>query len=351
MQAQKILNEVIKMIKLLIVCNIIIKIVKREEIMDRSIRILNRIEPKNPILVAGWPGMGNVAYGAVTYLKESLKAVKFAEIVPNSIFYQTGVQIIDGIAGIPELPKSEFFYYKNEQGFNDLLILIGESQPVMEKEYELASMVIDFSLRYNVENLFTFAATPVNITHHINPNVWGVSTDKDIVNRFFNYGVKIMTAGHIGGLNGLLLGAGKKRGINGICFLGEIPFYTAKIENPKSSLAVLKCFMRYTLIDIDLSGLIQMARYVEEEIDRLSKTTKQTLFKEEQKRVESEKEEKIGTEKSGIPSEEREKIEYLFEAASKDISKAFELKKELDNWKVFQEYEDRFLDLFGKKNL
>ena len=76
--------------------------------MDASIRILNRIEPVNSILVASWPGMGNVAYGAAMYLKENLKAEKFAEIRPEDIFYQTGIQIRDGNVEIPDLPKSGY---------------------------------------------------------------------------------------------------------------------------------------------------------------------------------------------------------------------------------------------------
>jgi hypothetical protein len=45
----------------------------------------------------------------------------------------------------------------------------------------------------------------------------------------------------------------------------------------------------------------------------------------------------------------KEKIEKLFEQAKADIAKANELKTELDKWNVYKEYEDRFLDLFGKK--
>ena len=144
--------------------------------MDASIRILNRIEPVNSILVASWPGMGNVAYGAAMYLKENLKAEKFAEIRPEDIFYQTGIQIKDGNVEIPDLPKSEFYFYKNQNTQHDLLIFIGESQPVMEKEYELAQRVIEVAHYYDVSEIITFAATPVNITHHTDPGVWGVST-------------------------------------------------------------------------------------------------------------------------------------------------------------------------------
>ncbi|MCD6583255.1 MAG: hypothetical protein J7K71_01010, partial [Candidatus Omnitrophica bacterium] len=50
-----------------------------------------------------------------------------------------------------------------------------------------------------------------------------------------------------------------------------------------------------------------------------------------------------------LPQSAREKIEALFKEAKKDISKARELKEELDRWSVYREYEDRFLDLFRKE--
>ena len=40
----------------------------------------------------------------------------------------------------------------------------------------------------------------------------------------------------------------------------------------------------------------------------------------------------------------------MFEAAELDRTKAYELKSELDRLEVFQEYEDRFLDLFKQGN-
>ncbi len=322
--------------------------------MDPFVRIIEEINPKSPILVATWPGMGNVAYGAGLYIKENLENFKFAEIEPEYFFYRTGVQIKGGVIDIPQLPKSEFFYHRNQYGPHDLILFIGESQPVLEKEYELAKIVVDIAEKYNVSEIITFAATPVNITHRAVPGVWAVSTDPENVAILPNYGVKIMTTGHIGGLNGLLLGVGKDRGFRGTCFLGEIPFYTVKIENPKASLAILKVFIKYSGISFDLDGLVRMSKFVEEEIDKVSKTTKQTLFGEDvlnedvDEDIEEEKAESTG---DRVPPEVRNKIEYMFELASKDISRAGELKKELDKWGLFQEYEDRFLDLFGKKRM
>ena len=314
--------------------------------MHPSIRVIHRIEPRSPLMVAAWPGMGNVAYGAAIYLKEGLKAVKFAEILPEGIFHRTGVQIRDGIVEIPELPKSEFYFYENYRNDRDLILFLGESQPSMEHEYELARRVAEVAEGHGVQEIITFAATPVNITHKAEPGVWGVATEKALLQKLPACGVKIMNAGHIGGLNGLVLGVSKEQGIGGICLLGEIPFYTAKIENPKSSLAILRVFMQYTGIMVSVEGMEQMARFVEQEIERVSKSSRGA----ETGAGETEAaEEKPGGE-TAVPVEVREKIEYLFKAAAENLSRTGELKEELDRWGLFQEYEDRFLDLFGRDN-
>ncbi len=326
--------------------------------MHPSIRILYRIEPRKPILVAAWPGMGNVAFGAAMYLKETLNAEKFAEIQPEDIFYKTGVQIREGVVDIPDLPKNEFFFYTNPNGDHDLIIFIGESQPVMEKEFDLARRVVEVAVQYRVEEAITFAATPVNITHREDPGVWGVTTEPGLQEILRKLDVKIMTAGHIGGLNGLLLGVAKEAGLQGLCLLGEIPFYTAKIENPKSSLSILRVLMKYHKIEIDLDGLMQMARFVEEEVEKVSKTTKQTLLGTDETGASGDEAVYEVTEgddreepAEGVVPEIRERIELLFDAAIQDISRAADLKEELDRWGLFSEYEDRFLDLFGKRNL
>lgn len=52
---------------------------------------------------------------------------------------------------------------------------------------------------------------------------------------------------------------------------------------------------------------------------------------------------------SGIPSHTRHYIDQLFQEAMIDQRKANELEKELRRWGLFEEYEDRFLNLFRKR--
>ncbi len=51
-----------------------------------------------------------------------------------------------------------------------------------------------------------------------------------------------------------------------------------------------------------------------------------------------------------LPQSARKKIEGLFKKAARNIGIANNLKSELDQWNVYKEYEDRFLDLFRKNN-
>ena len=51
---------------------------------------------------------------------------------------------------------------------------------------------------------------------------------------------------------------------------------------------------------------------------------------------------------SGIPADARMRIEELFRKVAKREADANDLKAELDRWHAFDEYEDRFLNIFRK---
>jgi hypothetical protein len=50
----------------------------------------------------------------------------------------------------------------------------------------------------------------------------------------------------------------------------------------------------------------------------------------------------------GTPSGAREKINEMFEQVASGECEPGELKEELERWGLFEEYEDRFLNLFRK---
>jgi proteasome assembly chaperone (PAC2) family protein len=77
--------------------------------------------------------------------------------------------------------------------------------------------------------------------------------------------------GNITGLNGLLLGVAKKRGIGGICLMGEIPIYLQglPIAYPKASRSVMEVLAAALGIEIDLAKLNAFISQSDKEIEIL----------------------------------------------------------------------------------
>ena len=77
--------------------------------------------------------------------------------------------------------------------------------------------------------------------------------------------------GSITGLNGLLLGIAKNRGLEGICLMGEIPDYLSRapFPYPRASKSVLEVITSILGIRIDLSALDNMAAQIENFIESI----------------------------------------------------------------------------------
>ena len=97
---------------------------------------------KKPYLVVAWPGMGEVAFKAVNYLVDELKAVEFASIAPEEFFYFTGSVITKGLLDLPALPQGKFYYWKNKTGKNDLVIFLSNAQPDLSKADSYSKIII-----------------------------------------------------------------------------------------------------------------------------------------------------------------------------------------------------------------
>ena len=58
----------------------------------------------------------------------------------------------------------------------------------------------------------------------------------------------------------------------------------------------------------------------------------------------------LGIDAAGVPADARVRIDELFEMAAKGEFEPRELKSELDRWGLFEEYEDRFFNLFKRRH-
>ncbi|MFH1692002.1 MAG: PAC2 family protein [Candidatus Omnitrophota bacterium] len=317
--------------------------------MGKYIKIYKRPRLKNPILIAAWPGMGDVAIKAALYLKDKLKAVEFADFLSQEYFSPSSVWVEEGVVGVPTRPVGKFYFYKSSEGARDIIIFISDAQPLIDRGYEYASQVIDFAKYLKVNLVYTFAAMPLPIEFGQTSKVHAVATKKEILDEFTKKGIKAMPTGQISGLNGLVLGVARECQMDGVCLLGEIPLYTIQVENPFASVAILSVLADVLRIKLDLSGLLKHAHQMSQEIEGLIDYLKNPS--EEEKPIDQKEIDRLKkglSNASALPVSVAKRIHELFQIARKDCSKACDLKKELDKWNVYEQYEDSFLDLFKK---
>lgn len=303
---------------------------------------------KDPVVFIAWPGMGEVAHKSVLFLKEVMGFKIFARLEASDFFKPAGITVDKGILGLPSMPAGFFYFCKPKKG-PDIILFLGEAQPPLDCAQGLAKIIIRFLKKYKPQMLFSFAAKPDAIDHKAEPGLWIAATHKELLSNFKKFNLKILQEGQISGLNGLILGVAKKARIKGICLLAEIPFYTVQIENPRANIGILKVLSEYFDLDLNLKPLLERCKFIEQEIDKLMSYLKgETDSPPPLNQEDIEKIKKDLSAYTKLPQSMIEKIESLFKGASKELSKASELKQELDHWNVYKDYEDRFLDLFKK---
>jgi hypothetical protein len=182
--------------------------------------------------------------------------------------------------------------------------------------------------------------------------VIGAATNPQMLEELKKQQLEVLEDGNISGLNGVLLGMAAEAGLPGACLLGEMPHLFAQLPYPKASLAVLNVFQKMAGVTIDMTELSEQATAMDERLTELLETVERNIKEQQAGEEEDEDEEDefgIGpVEEERLSPSDRQRIDRLFAEAVQNRSKAYELKRELDRLEVFQEYEDRFLDLFKK---
>lgn len=299
----------------------------------------------HPWLVAVWPGMGNVALNAGVYLMAKMDMQVLAEVEAREFFDVSHVEVKGGIIQPGRRPRNRVFLWQDPEQKRDVVVLLGEAQAAVGN-YAFCERIVAFARELGVERVITFAAMATQMHPRQTSRVFGAATDETGLAELQRLELEVLDDGHIGGLNGVLLGAAADSGLRGACLLGEMPHLLTRLPFPKASEAILRAFTAMTGTRLDFTELSRQVEAMDRQLGELLEQVEQSYGsqfagEEEEFRPEPVEEERL------TPQDQR-RIETLFENSAGDRSQAFELKQELDRLGVFKEYEDRFLDLFKK---
>lgn len=230
---------------------------------DVLIRVADKVELNDPILVEGLPGVGNVGKLAADYLRDQLQAKPLATVY--SKFFPPQVYVSE--EGLIRLVSQELSYARARGSMKrDLLILGGDYQGISpEGQYELTHRVLDYCATLKVREIYTLAGFAQG---HVveTPRVLGAATSAARVAEMKKHGVVFSRndpGGGLVGASGLFLGLGRTFGMEGVCLMGETSGY---FVDPRSAEAVLKVLTAALGLTIDFTDLESKAK----EIDRIA---------------------------------------------------------------------------------
>lgn len=168
-----------------------------------------------------------------------------------------------------------------------MLFFVGEEQPSDggrayaegKKAYQMANFVLDVAQKFGCKRVYTSGAAVAPIHHTTRPKVWAVPNTKSLISEVRTYENTILMSeiegrggqGNITGLNGLLLGVARKRGIEAVCVMGEIPVYLQgfPLPYPKASKAVLEVLTAALGIEIDMDRIAGFIEQSDSQIEQL----------------------------------------------------------------------------------
>ena len=239
------------------------------------------IQPNNPILIEGLPGLGLVGKIALRYMIKQLKAKKVAYLYSPHFPYF----VLVNKKGNVRLLRGVFYYYKNPKG-NDLILFTGDSQSqTIEGQYEIADQILAFSEKHNVKTIATIGG--YRIEPKEKPKVFIAATSQEILDKALQAGAILSTSGSpIVGTAGLILGLAKFRKIEALCLLGETRGYLPDPLSAKSVLEVLKSTFNF---DLDLTGLNEEIARAKTMVSRLQQIEEKRALEAEQTRKEEDK--------------------------------------------------------------
>ena len=242
--------------------------------MKSEIKISKKIESKEFMLVCGLPGVAYIGKLSVDYLIQQLNAELVGEVY--SKYFPPYVLI--GSDGVVELLRNELHLHRDKVA-GDVMFFSGNSQAFSpEGQYEIADTLLDWAVSNGVKKVFSLAAYVTDRTFET-PNVYGTATTPEAFEELKKKGVVPLDQGIISGENGLIMGLAKKRGVEGVCLLGETRGYQTPtgqyIIDAKAAKVVLNLLTSILDLKVDMEPLEKQAKDMDNIIAKMAEVERQ----------------------------------------------------------------------------
>ncbi len=235
----------------------------------KDFEIVRKEVPKldDPVFIEGLPGIGNVGRIAATYLVQLFKAEKLGDMLSTSFPHQVKA-LKDGTL---RLMRNELFLSRSPR---DILYLTGDMQPLptdFHSHYAMAESIIELCEDLGVTLIVTIGGHTAEDDAD-EAAVLGAASSAKLSQHLGKLGIELLSDHSeipIVGLSGLLPVLAAGRSLDAFCLLSR----TSGDIRPDSEAAeaVLKMLGPLLGIEIDTTGVGEVAKSIEREMDSIIK--------------------------------------------------------------------------------
>jgi proteasome assembly chaperone (PAC2) family protein len=224
---------------------------------SQELRIAHRPELREPVLIAafrGWNDGGQAATLACGYLAREWRAVRFADIDPESfVDFQTTrptVALDEGMTRRIDWPENVFYWAQVPGLERDAVILLG-----VEPNYRwrtFTELVVGFARELEVDLVVTLGALLADVPHTRASPVSGAASDAALVERL---GLQHSRYEGPTGIVGVLHDACRRAGLPSVSLWSAVPHYVSLAPSPKAARALCERLGGLLGVDIDVEEL------------------------------------------------------------------------------------------------
>ncbi|WP_117592142.1 proteasome assembly chaperone family protein [Haloprofundus halophilus] len=236
---------------------------------DIDIEAVADPELDDPVLVEGLPGVGHVGKLAAEHLRDEFDGELVRRVYSSDFPPQVSVDD----EGVADLTCAELHAVTVDG--TDLLILTGDHQAQSNAgHYRLTDAFLDIAEEFGVSRAFALGGVPTGelVEEY---TVLGAVSGADGKEELEDAGVEFRPdepAGGIVGVSGLILGLGKRRGLDAACLMGETSGY---LVDPKSARAVIEVLQHVLDFEVDFASLEERAEEMEEVVGKIQEMQQQ----------------------------------------------------------------------------
>ncbi len=215
--------------------------------------LVDRVDVREPVIIASFPGIGLVGTIASTHFITELKLEQIGIIESKSL--PPVASLMDGVI----LPPVRI-YQSVDLGF----VLIHSDVPILpHATHEMSKRILDWALKINAKKILSIAGVA---TFEDKKRVFGAVTSRELLDEIKDY-VEIFKSGTISGIAGTILNECVARKFPGFAILGETLGFN---PDPRAAAEVIKVLNRMFNWNVNVDKLIKEAEMIEAQMQKLA---------------------------------------------------------------------------------